>query len=71
MHAWRLFEDSIAPAPFLLGKRMSVLDVYVAMISRWRPGRAWLVEHCPKAMSAVTATEAVPSIAATWSRNFT
>jgi GST-like protein len=70
-HAWRSFEDSIAPAPFIFGNRLSVLDVYVAMISRWRPGRVWLTEHCPRAMSAVAATEAVPSIAATWSRNFT
>jgi len=68
--AWLAFEDSIAPSPYLLGKRMSVLDVYVAMISRWRPGRAWLNEHCPKAMGAVTLTEAHPSIAATWARNF-
>jgi GST-like protein len=67
---WKVFEDSIAPAPFLLGNRISVLDIYVAMISRWRPGRAWITEHCPMAMSAVLATEAHPSIAATWSRNF-
>jgi GST-like protein len=68
--AWKVFEDSIAPAPYLLGNRMSVLDVYVAMISRWRPGRAWIAEHCPKAMSAVLATEGHLSIAQTWSRNF-
>jgi GST-like protein len=70
-NAWLAFEDSIAPAPFLLGNRMSVLDVYVAMIARWRPGRAWLTEHCPSAMSAVAATEAHHSIASTWSHNFT
>ena len=67
---WKLFEDSIAPAPYLLGNRMSVLDIYAAMIAHWHPGRTWLVEHCPKEMSAVVATEAHPSIAATWSRNF-
>ena len=49
---------------------MSVLDIYVAMISRWRPGRAWLQEHCPQTMAAVALTEAHPSIAATWARNF-
>ncbi len=70
LDAWRAFEAAIAPAPFLLGATPSVLDVYVAMISRWRPGRPWLVEHCPKAMSAVAATEAIPVVAATWARNF-
>ena len=69
-HAWRAFEDSVAPAPFLLGTRMSVLDLYVAMVSRWRPGRAWLLEHCPKAMAAVVQTEAQPVVMAAWARNF-
>ena len=69
-HAWRSFEDSIAPSPYLLGSSLSVLDLYVAMISRWRPGRAWIAEHCPKAMGAITLTEGHPSVAATWVRNF-
>ncbi len=68
--AWLAFEASIAPQPYLLGRDLTVLDVYVAMIARWRPGRAWLAEHCPRAMSAVATTETHPSIAATWARNF-
>jgi GST-like protein len=68
--AWTDFEARIAPSPFLLGARPSVLDVYAAMISRWRPGRAWVAEHCPKAMSAITATEQEPVVASVWARNF-
>ena len=68
--AWLAFEARIEPRPYLLGDRLSVLDVYVAMISRWRPGRAWLVEHCPRAMTSVATTEAHPVIAAVWARNF-
>jgi GST-like protein len=68
--AWLSFEASIAPRPYLLGEQISVLDVYAAMISRWRPGRAWLTGHCPKAMASVAVTEAHPVIATTWARNF-
>ena len=68
--AWRAFEAAIAPAPYLLGAERSVLDVYVAMIARWRPGRAWLLEHCPKAMASVAMTERDPVVAAVWARNF-
>ncbi len=68
--AWTAFEARIAPAPYLLGAQVSVLDVYVAMIARWRPGRAWIAEHCPKAAGAVAATEKHPVVASVWARNF-
>jgi GST-like protein len=68
--AWLAFEARIAPAPHLLGAGMTVLDVYVAMIARWRPGRAWLAEHCPKAIAAVETTERHPVVASVWARNF-
>ena len=68
--AWRAFDASVAPSPYLLGDRLSVLDVYVAMLSRWRPGRAWLDERCPTTMAAVRLTEAHPVVAAVWARNF-
>lgn len=69
--AWLAFEERIEPSPYLLGATLSALDVYVAMISRWRPGRAWIVEHCPKAIVAVAETERDPVVAAVWARNFT
>ncbi len=68
--AWLAFEAAIVPAPFLLGAERSVLDVYVAMVSRWRPGRAWLQEHCPKAMASIAITERDPVVASVWERNF-
>ena len=63
--------SSAEPAPYLLGATIGVLDVYVAMISRWRPGRAWIAEHCPKALAAIEATERQPVVASVWARNFT
>jgi GST-like protein len=67
---WQMMESQLEPAPYLLGGQMTALDVYAAMISRWRPGRAWLQEHCPKLMAAADRTEADPVVKAVWARNF-
>ncbi len=68
--AWLAFEERVEPSPYLLGASIGALDVYAAMISRWRPGRAWLAEHCPKAIAAVEAAERHPVVAPVWARNF-
>lgn len=68
--AWRILEEQLSPAPFLLGAHMTVLDIQVAMMSRWRPGRAWFDVHCPALAAAVRRTEENPVIAAVWARNF-
>jgi len=31
--------DATARAPWFLGDRFSALDIYVAVMTRWRPGR--------------------------------
>jgi GST-like protein len=67
---WRAMESAVAPAPFLLGSEMTILDVYLAMMSRWTPGRAWFEESCPKLTGAARAAEAHPVVAAVWAENF-
>lgn len=69
---WTLMNDAFdgMPGPFLLGERLSLLDVYVAMMSRWDPGRAAFALAAPALCSAVEATEADPVIAEVWARNF-
>jgi GST-like protein len=41
-YALRLWQqmEGIAGAPFLLGERCTALDIYVAVMTRWRPRRA-------------------------------
>ena len=68
--AWGIMEQALNPAPYLLGETLSALDVYVAMVSRWRPGRAWFEAHCPKLAAAVKLAEQHPVVAAVWARNF-
>jgi GST-like protein len=69
---WQILERGVAatPGPFLLGETLGALDVYAAMISRWRPGRAWLESACPRVAQAAARAEAHPVVARVWARNF-
>lgn len=52
---WQHIEKTIAPSPYALGSRMSAIDLYLAVMTTWRPGQHWFSEQCPKIMSAVRA----------------
>ena len=43
---WQELERQ-AGAPHMLGERFSALDLYVAVMTRWRPGPAWFESVCP------------------------
>lgn len=69
---WQIMDEAFegAPGPYLLGESMSLLDVYVAMMSYWAPRRDWFMENCPNLAGAVRATEKHPVIRRVWARNF-
>ena len=67
---WRQFEAEVGGGPFVLGERPSALDLYVAIMSHWRPGRAWLAEHCPVVHAIAVAADSLPRIAPVMERNF-
>ena len=67
---WTLLEQALKPAPYLLGREMTALDMYAAMLSRWEPGRAWVDEHCPRVAAALALAEQDPIVARVWERNF-
>jgi GST-like protein len=58
-----------AAGPWFLGERFSALDIYVCVMSRWRPGRAWFAEHAPKLSTIALATERIPAIEPAQRRN--
>lgn len=68
--AWKIFEAEVAARPLPATTRPSVLDVYLAMISRWRPGRAWIEANVPAIAAIAHRAEADPTVAAIWARNF-
>ncbi len=69
-HFWTLIESQLDPSPYALGAQLSALDIYLAMVSRWTPGRKWFVEACPKIAAAVALTEQHPVVAGVWKKNF-
>jgi GST-like protein len=56
-------------APFLLGARFSLADIYLAVMSRWCEGRVWTPRHCPRIEALAQAVRARPAIAPIWQRH--
>jgi GST-like protein len=67
---WVILEYNLSPSPYALGARMTALDLYLAMVSRWSPGRQWITENCPKITASVVLTERHPIVASVWEKNF-
>jgi GST-like protein len=66
---WGMMEDEAAGSWFL-GERFSALDIYIAVMTRWRPRRPWFAEHRPRLSAIALAAEKQPKLAAVWARNF-
>jgi GST-like protein len=47
---WLEFEKQ-TKEPYFLGDQMSAIDLYLAVMIRWRPGRKWASEHTPKLLA--------------------
>jgi GST-like protein len=67
---WRQFEAELGDGPFVLGALPSALDLYVAIMSRWRPRRDWFRDHCPKLHAIALAADSLPAVAPVVRRNF-
>jgi GST-like protein len=67
---WRVIEGHAAPDPFVLGARFSVADCYLAVLSRWMGGEAWMPANCPKVERLARSVAARPAIAPVWRRHF-
>jgi GST-like protein len=67
---WRQVEGEIRPAPWFLGGRFSVLDIYVGAMTHWRPRRDWFAAHCPRLHALALQVDAHPALQPVWQRNF-
>lgn len=67
---WRHMESSLPFTPFALGPTMTALDVYIAVMTRWRPRRDWFRQNCPKLYDIALRVDAVPELQAVWAENF-
>ena len=57
-------------APHFLGERFSAIDLYLAAMCHWRPGRKWWAAELPKLNAAAQAAIARPEIARVTQRDF-
>ncbi|MDB4952942.1 MAG: hypothetical protein JWO36_511 [Myxococcales bacterium] len=66
---WRQLEG-VARGPWFLGERFSILDVYVSVMTRWRPRREWFAQACPRLSAIATSLDRDPRLAHVWAANF-
>jgi GST-like protein len=65
---WRQLEDE-AGAPWFLGPRASAIDLYLAVMTRWRPGPDWFAGACPRIHAIAAALDRDPRLAQVWRQN--
>jgi GST-like protein len=66
---WLRIEE-VAGEPWFLGASMTALDLYLAVMTRWRPGRKWFAANAPKVLAIAQKASATPGVADVLKRNF-
>jgi GST-like protein len=62
--------EAAAGAPWFLGQRLTALDIYFAVMTRWRPRRDWFAAHAPRVLAAGERAAALEPVAPVMARNF-
>lgn len=66
---WGMVEEAAA-APWFCGERMSALDIYICVMTRWTPKRPWFAANCPKLTAIAAKVDALPELSGVWTRHF-
>ena len=66
---WKRLE-TIAGDPWFLGAPRSALDLYIAAMTRWRPGRKWFAANTPKIVAIAKRATALPELAPVMAKHF-
>ena len=67
---WRRMDEHIAPGRYILGDELSVLDLYVTVVSRFGPWRTRFYRSAPKMAAIVRRVDADPRLQDFWARRF-
>jgi GST-like protein len=67
---WRHMDAQLDPPRYLLGEHLTVLDLYVTVVSRFGPWRERFAQAAPKLARVVRLVDAEPRLAAFWERRF-
>jgi GST-like protein len=69
-YCWRKMNAQVSPSRYLLGEDLSVLDLYVTVVSRWAPGRARFYQEAPKMAEVVRRVDQDKRLAKFWTERF-
>jgi len=67
---WRTMDSQLSPGAYLLGEHLSVLDLYVAVVSRFGPWRERFYAEAPRMTPAIRRVDDDPRLKALWSSRF-
>jgi GST-like protein len=69
LRLWKQVEGE-AGSPWFLGERFSALDIYLGIMTRWRPKRGWFETETPRLFAIARRADQVPELQAVWKKNF-
>jgi len=67
---WAIMDSQVDPGRYILGDDLTVLDLYVAVITRWAGGRGPVEERAPKLAAVARRVDADPRLRAFWAERF-
>jgi GST-like protein len=67
---WAAMDAQVRPGTYLLGDDLSVLDLYVTVVSRFGPWRTRFYEAAPRMTPVVRRVDAEPRLSDFWARRF-
>ena len=69
-YCWQNMDAQLSPTAYLLGDELTVLDLYVTVVSRFGPWRPRFYEVAPKMTSVVRRVDRDPRLTAFWEKRF-
>jgi len=63
---WGIMDRQVSPGRYILGDELSALDLYVAVVSRFRPRRERFYREAPKMGEVVKRVDEDPRLKALW-----
>ena len=63
---WGIMERQVTPGRYILGEELTVLDLYVAVVSRFNPRRARFYEVAPRMGEVMRRVDGDPRLKALW-----
>lgn len=67
---WGMMESQTDPGRFVLGDDLTVLDLYMAVVSRWHPLRRRFHEVAPRLGQVARRVDALPQLQTLWAKRF-